>query len=56
MLIPPIFINKFGSTVFILFQYDNYIIAHDILRNHGLPFERSYHFLSPSKKNRLIVI
>ena len=38
MLIPPIFINKFGSTVFILFQYDNYIIAHDILRNQCFPF------------------
>lgn len=56
MLIPPIFINKFGSTVFILFQYDSYIIAHDILRNHGLLFERCYHVLSPSKKNRLVVI
>ena len=50
MLIPPIFINKFGSTVFILFQYDNYIIAHDILRNHGLPFEEATTFLVLQRK------
>lgn len=55
MLIPPIFINMFRSTVFILFQYDSYTIAHDIVRNYGLPFERSYYFISPSKKKLFVI-
>lgn len=50
MLIPPIFINKFGSTVFILFQYDNAIIAHDILRNHGLLLKDATTFLVLQRK------